>query len=105
MAPRKLRSGEVIQPLGKAIRAACIENRNWRQELQRFSLSYRSTPHATTKIAPSELLYNRVIRGKLPCLVKKTKSKRHREAQENDVVGKGRSKAMQTKEDKQRFLI
>ena len=27
------------QPLGKAIRAACIENRNWRQELQRFLLS------------------------------------------------------------------
>ncbi|XP_065066071.1 uncharacterized protein K02A2.6-like [Rhopilema esculentum] len=81
------------QPLGKAIRAACIENRNWRQELQRFLLSYRSTPHATTKIAPSELLYNRVIRGKLPCLIKTSKSKRHREAQENDAVGKEKMKS------------
>ncbi|XP_065060965.1 uncharacterized protein K02A2.6-like [Rhopilema esculentum] len=81
------------QPLGKAIRAACIENRNWRQELQRFLLSYRSTPHATTKIAPSELLYNRVIRGKLPCSIKTSKSKRHREAQENDAVGKEKMKS------------
>ena len=42
--------------LVKMLQTAQIEERNWRQELQRFLLSYRVTPHATTKIAPCELL-------------------------------------------------
>ena len=41
-----------MKPLGKMTKTATIEGKNWRQELQRFLLSYRSTPHATTKIAP-----------------------------------------------------
>ena len=50
-------------------------------------MSYRSTPHATTNFAHSDLLYNRIIRGQLPLLIKKNKSKRHKEAQENDAAG------------------
>ena len=48
-----------------------IEGKNWRQELQRFLLQYHSTPHQTTKVAPSELLFNRKIRGYLPELTHK----------------------------------
>ena len=80
------------QPLGKAIRAACVENKNWKQEIQRFLLNYRSTPHTTTKISPAELLYNRAIKGKLPCIIKKPTSKKHREAQRNDTLGKEKMK-------------
>ena len=80
------------QPLGKAIRAACVENKNWKQEIQRFLLNYRSTPHTTTKISPAELLYNRAIKGKLPCITKKPTSKKHREAQRNDTLGKEKMK-------------
>ena len=79
-------------PLGKAIRAACVENKNWKQEIQRFLLNYRSTPHTTTKISPAELLYNRAIKGKLPCITKKPTSKKHREAQRNDTLGKEKMK-------------
>jgi len=31
------------QPLGKAIKAAFVENKHWKQERQRFLLNYRST--------------------------------------------------------------
>ena len=80
------------QPIGKAIRAACVENKNWKQEIQRFLLNYRSTPHTTTKISPAELLYNRAIKGKLPRITKKPTSKKHREAQRNDTLGKEKMK-------------
>ena len=80
------------QPLGKAIRAACVENKNWKQEIQIFLLNYRSTPHTTNKISPSELLYNRPIKGNLPCITKKPISKRHREAERNDALGKEKMK-------------
>jgi hypothetical protein len=46
--------------MGKNLKTLGIE---WKPELQRFLLQYRSTPHQTTKVAPCELLFNRQIRG------------------------------------------
>ena len=74
-----------MKPLGKAIRTANVEGRPWRQELSKFLLTYRSTPHSTTKIPPAQLLYNREIRGKLPSLLRNSKViDRHNEARQND---------------------
>lgn len=50
----------------KAMRVAHSEGRNWRKELQKFSLAYRSTPHTTTGVSPAKLLFGREIRSKLP---------------------------------------
>eukprot|EP00112_Aurelia_sp_Birch-Aquarium-sp1_P025235 Seg83.4 transcript_id=Seg83.4/GoldUCD/mRNA.D3Y31 product="putative protein K02A2.6" protein_id=Seg83.4/GoldUCD/D3Y31 len=45
------------------------------------STPYRTTPHSTTGVPPSQLLFNRKIRGKLPMLNKGSKTtNRHREA-------------------------
>jgi hypothetical protein len=44
----------VMNPLGKVTKTSMLEGKNWRQELERFLLNYRSTPHATTKIPPCE---------------------------------------------------
>jgi transposase InsO family protein len=41
-----------MKPIGKLLKTAEIEGKNWKQELQRFLLQYRSTPHQTTKVAP-----------------------------------------------------
>ena len=49
----------------KAIRTAHVEGKDWKKELCKFLLAYRSTPHAVTKVAPCELLYNRQLRTKL----------------------------------------
>ena len=40
--------------------------------------------HATTKVPPAELLFNRVVNGKLPTLEKKNVVDRHKEAKENE---------------------
>ena len=46
-----------MKPLTKAIRLAHAEGKDWKNDLYRFMLKYRATPHCTTGIAPSELLF------------------------------------------------
>lgn len=58
-----------MKPLTKTIRAARTENKDWKKELYTFLLNYRATPHKTTGFPPSELLFNRLIRTKLPQIV------------------------------------
>ena len=82
-----------MKPLGKAIRTARVENRNWVQELSRFLLSYRTTPHSSTNIPPAQLLFNRPVRGTLPMLNPRDKVlNRHKEVKTNDVMAKTRAR-------------
>lgn len=50
----------------KAMRVAHAEKRNWRTELNKFLLAYRSTAHTTTGKSPAELLFGRNLSTKLP---------------------------------------
>lgn len=52
--------------LKKTIQAAIADGKNWRTVLENFLLAYRTTPHATTGIAPAELMFGRMIKDKLP---------------------------------------
>lgn len=54
--------------LTKVVNVAQAAGSNWKDELFEFLLMYRSTAHATTNISPSELLFNRQIKDKLPSL-------------------------------------
>ncbi|XP_055309417.1 uncharacterized protein K02A2.6-like [Sitodiplosis mosellana] len=44
------------------------EKGNWQEDLQKYLLMYRSTPHSTTLKTPAELMFNRNIRDKLPSM-------------------------------------
>ena len=55
-----------MKNLGKVIRNAIIEGKDWRQELNRFLRSYRSTPHSTTGIPPSTLMFGENRTNRLP---------------------------------------
>ena len=50
--------------MSRVIRSAIIEKKDWRQVLNQFLRSYRSTSHRTTGVPPATLLYgeNRTIR-------------------------------------------
>ena len=48
------------------MRAAHAEKKNWRTELNKYLLAYRSTAHTTTGKSPAEMLYGRNISTKLP---------------------------------------
>ena len=58
-----------MRTLQKTVRAAYLENKNWKQELFSFLRNYRATPHSTTGISPAELLFGRKFITKLPELV------------------------------------
>ncbi len=81
-----------MQPLGKALKTAKVEGRPWRQELNRFLLQYRTTPHCTTGVPPSELLFNRTVKGKIPVITKKKITNRHKEARDNEKTRRERNK-------------
>ena len=57
--------------LKKCIQTAISEGLDWRVVLQNFLLNYRTTPHSTTGIGPSELLFGRQIRDKFPATTPK----------------------------------
>ena len=52
--------------MAKAVRAAWVEGHDWRKELGRFLLNYRTTQHLSTGVASAELLHRRVIRSTIP---------------------------------------
>lgn len=43
-------------------------NSDWKWDLRMYLLMYNSTPHSTTGVAPSALMFGRVLRDKLPAL-------------------------------------
>ena len=43
--------------LGKIVRTAHIENRDWKVAVDRFLLAYRATPHPSTGVAPANLMF------------------------------------------------
>jgi hypothetical protein len=47
-------------------RSSIVEHRNWQQEMNKYLRSYRSTPHSTTGISPSKLLFGRDLTCRLP---------------------------------------
>ena len=81
-----------MQPLGKALKTAQVEGRPWKQELNRFLLQYRTTPHCTTGVPPSELLFNRTVKGKIPVITRKIVINRHKDARKNELIRKERNK-------------
>ena len=59
-----------MKPLGKAVKAAKMEGKDWKAGLQYFLSAYRTTLHCTTGVAPSQLLFNRKVRTNIPTVVK-----------------------------------
>ena len=58
---------EHFKTLAKAAaKAAHAEGLNWKQELLKFLMMYRATPHLSTGISPAELFLGRRIKTKLP---------------------------------------
>ena len=90
-------NGEVerfMAPLMKAIRAAHIEQRSWKQELYNFLRQYRATPHCTTGVSPSEALNQRQMRVTLPQLPQQAEaSESHKKLRHRDAANKAKAKA------------
>lgn len=85
----------------KAVRAAHVSKKNWKQELYNFFRQYRNTPHPSTGMSPFTLMFNRETRTKLPQIPSFTQcplnevARRTREALNEDKqheIGSGHQK-------------
>ena len=52
----------------KRARISQALNLDWEDELNKYLLMYRTTPHSTTGESPSMILFNKNIRDKIPCI-------------------------------------
>ena len=59
-------SERFMRTIPKTLRAAHLENKNWKQELFLFLRNYRATPHSTTAVSPAELLSGRKMNVNYP---------------------------------------
>ena len=50
----------------KRMKIAQAEGKEWKKEIRKYLVAYRSTPHTTTGVSPAELLFGRNMRTKLP---------------------------------------
>ncbi|XP_062533359.1 uncharacterized protein K02A2.6-like, partial [Armigeres subalbatus] len=63
------------------------ESADWKWDLRMFILMHNSTPHSTTGVAPSSLMFGRILKDKLPGLLLKS-SKVLEEISDFDHVNK-----------------
>lgn len=56
----------MMKNLTRALAIGKIEGRPWRKSLSNFVAAYNKAPHSVTGVAPSNAMFNRVVRGLLP---------------------------------------
>jgi hypothetical protein len=84
-----LRLNLLIKPLMKAVRAATVEGKCWKQELHKFLRQYRATPHPSTGFSPYHLMFGRASQTRLPQVTPPTKETEiEHEARRNDNLAK-----------------
>ena len=62
-------NGEVerfVRTIKKAIKAAKVEGKDWKKEINIFLKHYRATPRASTKVPPAKGMFGRNIKTCLP---------------------------------------
>ena len=66
---RQCRYGEIERQnrsLLKRMQIAQVEGQDWKTAVQTYLVAYRNTPHPSTGVCPSELLFRQKLRTKLP---------------------------------------
>ncbi|XP_057292574.1 uncharacterized protein K02A2.6-like [Hydractinia symbiolongicarpus] len=86
-------NGEVerfILPLTKVMFTAHIENKNYTDEVQKFLMAYRITPHTSTNVPPSYVMYRRKVRYTIPDYTKNIKDSIDLKLKYNDENSKNK---------------
>jgi hypothetical protein len=71
--PANGKAENFMKNMGRVIRNAMVEGKDWKQELNQFLRSYRSTPHCTTGVPPSTLMFGENRTNRLPRTVEDLK--------------------------------
>ena len=76
----------------KRLQICHTNNTDYQTELQKFTLMHNVTPHGTTGKTPSELLFRRNIRDKIPSVGDIMGDEFNEEARDNDIINKQKGK-------------
>ena len=82
--------------LVKRIRIAQAESLDWKKEIRKYLVAYRTKPHGITGISPSELMFKRKLRTKIPDIKQNCEEERdvhcEEEIRDRDIILKDRNK-------------
>ena len=81
-----------MRTVKKPLKYAYAKNLNLKQELNKFLLDYRTTPHPTTGVPPATLFFGRKLRTRLPQIIT-AKPPGDTEVRERDTASKAKMKA------------
>ena len=84
---------KMMSSIVKVTHASIAENKDPKEEITKFLLAYRNTPHNSTGQTPASLMMERKIRTKLPTIISPPTSARHQSAQQKDKESKAKHKA------------
>ena len=82
-----------FRTLKKFLTTMGVEGKNWRDELYKFLLTYRTSAHMSTGEAPCKLLMNRDLRTKIPERQNHKPNTALKEALKRDAIAKSKAKA------------
>ena len=77
----------------KITHASIAEGKDPKEEIYKFLMIYRNTPHSSTGQTPASLMMNRGIKTKIPSIIKTPTFPQHQKAQEQDAISKAKQKA------------
>lgn len=78
--------------LVKRLIIAHNNKRDYKKDIEKFTLMYNVTPHGTTGSSPTELMFNRVIRDKIPGIQDLTDDMLDSAARDYDIINKCKGK-------------
>ena len=76
----------------KIAHASIAEGKHPKEEILKFLLNYRNTPHSATGVTPASLMMNRDIKTKLPSIRRPLTTAHHIQAQQKDAAAKTKQK-------------
>ena len=83
----------MMSSIVKLTHASISEGKDPKEEITKFLLMYRNTPHSSTGQSPASLMMERKIKTKLPTIViAPPTSARHQQAMERDTLSKAKHK-------------
>ena len=81
-----------MKNLSKIIQISNTTNSDYKEELQKFLRSYRSTPHTSTNVAPADLIFQASNQVRLPRRLESNHKTKLARAQESDEKSKRKMK-------------
>ncbi len=77
-----------MQNLAKVATTSQVEGKCWKQELYKYLRNYRLAPHSSTGMPPATIMFNRTIRGTIPCIQDDEPGLHDKVVRENDERAK-----------------